>query len=60
MWRPIEIFLYDWWPILGDKKRCARLSRMPVRLIHATGAGGVDWRRDWPATQAGSLEGLAP
>jgi hypothetical protein len=27
MWRPIEIFLYDWWPILTeDKLRPSSLS----------------------------------
>ena len=33
MWRPLEIFLYDWWPILGDKRIRERLSRMEVRVI---------------------------
>lgn len=31
MWRPIEIFLYDWWPILADARLYDRLSEMPVR-----------------------------
>lgn len=33
MWRPIEIFLYDWWPILGERKLFERLSRMPVQIV---------------------------
>ena len=33
MWRPIQIFLYDWWPILGDRRLFDRLSRMPVQII---------------------------
>jgi hypothetical protein len=33
MWRPLEIFLYDWWPILGDKRIRERLSRMDVRVV---------------------------
>ena len=33
MWRPLEIFLYDWWPILGDKRIRERLSRIAVRVI---------------------------
>lgn len=33
MWRPIQIFLYDWWPILGDRILFDRLSRMPVRIV---------------------------
>lgn len=32
MWRPLEIFLYDWWPILAERKLHDRLSAMPVRL----------------------------
>ncbi len=32
MWRPIEIFLYDWWPVRGDLRLAERLSRMRVVL----------------------------
>ena len=32
MWRPLEIFLYDWWPILGERRIHDALSRMPVKL----------------------------
>ena len=32
MWRPLEIFLYEWWPIRGDQRLLERLSRMQVRL----------------------------
>lgn len=32
MWRPLEIYLYDWWPIRADQRLLERLSRMPVRL----------------------------
>jgi hypothetical protein len=32
MWRPMEIFLYDWWPILRERRMNDRLSRMPVRI----------------------------
>ncbi len=37
MWRPIQTFLYDWWPILGDRRLFDRLSRMPVQIIHDGG-----------------------
>ena len=38
MWRPLEIFLYDWWPILGRRRLRQRLSALPVWLevSHAT------------------------
>ena len=32
MWRPIEIFLYDWWPIRADARLFDRLATMPVRI----------------------------
>ena len=32
MWRPIEIFLYDWWPIRGEARLYERLSTMPVNV----------------------------
>lgn len=34
MWRPIEIFLYDWWPIRGERRTFDRLGRMPVQIIY--------------------------
>jgi hypothetical protein len=30
MWRPIEIFLYDWWPIWQTGRLHARLAELPV------------------------------
>jgi hypothetical protein len=32
MWRPLEIFLYDWWPVRSDQQLLERLARMRVRL----------------------------
>lgn len=32
MWKPLEIFLYDWWPLLEDRRRLDRLSRMQVQI----------------------------
>ena len=32
MWRPMEVFLYAWWPIVGDRRLYDRLSRMRVRV----------------------------
>jgi hypothetical protein len=33
MWRPMEIFLYDWWPIRAEGRLYTRLSEMPVRIM---------------------------
>jgi hypothetical protein len=35
MWRPLEIFLYDWWPIRSERKLYDRLSAMPVHISYA-------------------------
>jgi hypothetical protein len=32
MWRPLEIFLYDWWPIRAERRLYDRLSVMPARV----------------------------
>ena len=32
LWRPLEIFLYDWWPIRDEARLYERLSRAGVRL----------------------------
>ena len=32
MWRPMEIYLYDWWPIVRRGRVFRKLSRMPVRI----------------------------
>ena len=37
MWRPLEIFLYDWWPIAGERRLHGRLSRITVRVVPASG-----------------------
>jgi len=34
MWRPLEVFLYDWWPIVGERRLYTLLGRMPVQLVH--------------------------
>jgi hypothetical protein len=34
MWRPLEIFLYDWWPLLGEQRLHTRLSRIQVRIVY--------------------------
>jgi hypothetical protein len=37
MWRPLEIFLYDWWPIRAEARLFDRLAAMPVRLAYGAG-----------------------
>ena len=39
MWRPLEIFLYDWWPIRDEGRLYDRLRTMSVRIVYAGEAG---------------------
>jgi len=32
LWRPAEIFLYDWWPLRRHRQQMDRLAAMPVEL----------------------------
>lgn len=49
MWRPLEVFLYDWWPIRNEALLSDRLAVMPIRIRYANTTGPDAWRRDWPA-----------
>ena len=33
MWRPLEIYLYDWWPLFEERRRLDRLARIRVRIV---------------------------
>lgn len=53
MWRPLEVFLYDWWPIRAEARLSERLSTMPVSIEHEPRAASDAWRSDWPAVASG-------
>lgn len=36
MWRPMEVFLYDWWPIRVEARFQDRLAAMPVQIRYAS------------------------
>jgi len=38
MWRPFQIYLYDWWPLRQNEHDYRRISRMPIELRAWTGA----------------------
>ena len=48
MWRPMEIFLYDWWPIRSEASLADRLSVMPVRISYRPDGSTDSWHWDWP------------
>lgn len=52
MWRPIEVFLYDWWPIRAEARNFDRLATMPVRIRYAVEAPSDAWKLDWPERPA--------
>ena len=49
MWRPLEVFLYDWWPIRDEARLSDRLASMPVQIRYRNAAGSETWKEDWPA-----------
>jgi hypothetical protein len=49
MWRPLEVFLYDWWPVRNEARLSDRLAAMPVRIRYANATGPDAWKADWPA-----------
>jgi hypothetical protein len=53
MWRRLEVFLYEWWPIQADAILFDRLASMPVRMSYPAavppGPDAESWRSDWPA-----------
>jgi hypothetical protein len=52
MWRPLEVFLYDWWPVRAEIRLFERLSMMPVSIEYHEMASSDAWRSDWPAVAA--------
>jgi hypothetical protein len=32
MWKPIDLFLYQWWPLIIEEKHCGRLQHMAIDI----------------------------
>ena len=47
MWRPLEVFLYDWWPIRNEARLSDRLAAMPVRIRYLNATSPDAWKADW-------------
>ncbi|MGE5112007.1 MAG: hypothetical protein ACM3JB_14185 [Acidobacteriaceae bacterium] len=54
MWRPLEVFLYDWWPIRNEARLSDRLAAMPVRIRYMDTAPPETWKGDWPVVTPAS------
>lgn len=37
MWRPMQLYLYEWWPLRRRSRLYAKLSRIPVEVVHKRG-----------------------
>jgi hypothetical protein len=57
MWRPLEVFLYDWWPIRQEAQLYDRLRAMPVRIVYKDETKPDAWRSDWPAVAPAARAG---
>src|SRR5437879_1489633 len=53
MWRPREVFLYDWWPIRNEARLSDRPAPMPVRISYMNATAPDARRGDWPALSPG-------
>jgi len=36
MWRPLEVLLYDWWPIIDERRRVRRMLDAPVSIRYGS------------------------
>ena len=41
MWRPLETFPYEWWPILARARRYDRLGAVSIEFVYANGAAAT-------------------
>jgi len=41
MWRPLQIYLYDWWPVRRRGRVLRKMSRMPVSVRIGQGKAGA-------------------
>lgn len=60
MWRPLEVFLYDWWPIRNEARLSDRLATMPVRIQYLNAAAPESWTQDWPAVSPRTAQPARP
>lgn len=42
MWRPMQIYLHEWWPLYQQGRTYAKLSQMPIEVIRRTKGPAAD------------------
>jgi len=40
MWRPLEVLLYDWWPLVDERRQVSRMLEAPVSIRYDADAAG--------------------
>jgi hypothetical protein len=48
MWRPLEVLLYDWWPIVQERRIRQRLRQAPMQVLHEAGPHSADGHLELP------------
>jgi len=41
MWRPLEVLLYDWWPLIDQRRHIRRILDAPVSIRYDAGAAAA-------------------
>jgi len=40
MWRPLEVLLYDWWPLVDERRQVSRMLEAPVSIRYDADTAG--------------------
>jgi hypothetical protein len=63
MWRPLEVLLYDWWPLIEERRQARRILAAPVSIRYEGMTASADGHDDATAQIVGPpilrLAGLA-
>ena len=63
MWRPLEVLLYDWWPIVDERRRITRILEAPVSIRYdaaaVPAAGGGDATTSRNTANSSTLSGVS-
>lgn len=56
MWRPLEIYLYDWWPLRQEWLGLQRLAKMRVRVVYSPSKVAEGVAGSIPLSPAGVID----
>ena len=49
MWRPLEVLLYDWWPLIDERRQVRRILAAPISIRYDGVTASVGGHRDTAA-----------